>query len=132
MGINRCNHEKTPLLVSIKWEGNVDFEDFLRRFNSHIRQQNHLQCILESKFHSIYSSQKEPDVTLVLSNRMNIHCSLNYITVQQFITDIGYLYHALLVGLPTRGSDIVIQEEATKDGIVVYHTMVRRYRFGDL
>ena len=111
----------------------MEIEDFFRRFNAHIGQQNHLQYILESKFHSIYLSQKEPDVTLGLANRMNIHYSLNYITVQQFIVDIGYLYHALLAGLAARGSDIVIQEESTKDGIVVYHTMTETYRFrGDL
>ena len=67
---------------------------------------------------------------LGLANYMNILTSLNFISFEQFNNDNGYLYNALQQALKSNGSDLVIQQDESQDGIVVYHNLVQKYRYG--
>ena len=65
-----------------------------------------------------------------LANYKKVHPSLHFITYEQFLNDIGYLYNALKQALKSKGSDLIIQEEQTSDGIVVFHNLIQKYRYG--
>ena len=82
-------------------------------------------------FHSLWLKHgHNPYATLGLANQMNVHISVKYVTLEQLYDDISYLYFALKQALKSRGSDLVIKEQETNDGIVVYHTLIERYRYG--
>ena len=61
---------------------------------------------------------------------MNVHISVKYVTLEQLYDDISFLYFALKQALQSRGSKLVIKEQETNDGIVVYHNLIGRYRYG--
>ena len=61
---------------------------------------------------------------------MNIHASQNFISLEQFYNDIGFLYYALKQALVSRGGDLIIQQERNTDEIVVYHNLIQKYRYG--
>ena len=61
---------------------------------------------------------------------MNIHSSLKFITQEQLSNGINFLYFALKQALKSRGSDLIVQQEETNDGIVVYHNLIQKYRYG--
>ena len=61
---------------------------------------------------------------------MNIHSSLKFVTLEQLSNDINYLYFELKQALKSRGSDLIIQQNETNDGIVVYHNLIQKYRYG--
>ena len=58
-----------------------------------------------------------PYVTLGLASKMNIHISVKYVTLEQLYDDINFLYFALKQTLKSRGSDLVIKEQETNNGI---------------
>ena len=62
---------------------------------------------------------------------MKFHSSLNYVTEEQFIHDITWLFNALKQALGDgKGADIILLYAESFDGIAVYHTMINRYRYG--
>ena len=62
---------------------------------------------------------------------MNISHSLNYITEEQFMYDINWLFGALKQAIGNgRGSDIVLRYESSQDGIAVYHTLFNKFCYG--
>ena len=82
-------------------------------------------------FHSLWLKHgHNPYATLGLANQMNVHISVKYVTLEQLHDDISYLYFTLKQALKSRGSDLVIKEQETNDGIVVYHNLIERYRYG--
>ena len=118
------------MLVSIKWTIN-DFENFPSDFISHIVQQHHLRYILNTVFHSLWLKHgHNPYVNLGLASKMNVHISVIYVTLEQLYDDISFLTFALKQTLKSRGGDLVIKEQETNDGIVVYHNLIGRYRYG--
>ena len=62
---------------------------------------------------------------------MNVHFSVRYMRVQQFIADVEYSCNAIQLGLCARGSDFVIVEKGTKERIVVHHIMLQTHKYGD-
>ena len=71
------------------------------------------------------------DKVLGLARHMNLHISLSYITTEQFIFVITWLYNALKQALGEgRGSDIILRYAKSQDGIAVYHTMFNRFHYG--
>ena len=50
--------------------------------------------------------------------------------MEQFYNEIGFLYYALKQALVSRGVDLIIQQESNTDGIVVYHNLIQKYRYG--
>ena len=66
-----------------------------------------------------------------LARRMNLHMSLNYITTEQFIYDITWLYNALKQAIGNgRGSDIILRYSKSQDRIAVYHEMFNKFHYG--
>ena len=69
-------------------------------------------------------------LVLGLANYMNIHTPLNFISLEQFYNDIGYLYNALKQALKSKGNDLIVQQKHNSDGIVLFHNLVQKYRYG--
>ena len=124
-------YKRTPLPVTVKWTSKTNFESFLSDFSAHVGQQSNMGYIMKESFHSIYLKYGDDAyLTLDLANYRRIHSSLHFITYEQFLNDIGYLYNALKQALKSKGSDLIVQEEHTCDGIVVFHNLIQKYRYG--
>ena len=82
-------------------------------------------------FHTIYFKHGNDLYTVLgMANMMNVHIAIKYISIEQFQNDINYLYYALKQALKSRGSDLVVTAEDTCDGIIVYHNLIQKYKYG--
>ena len=110
-----------------KWTTTTGFETSIKIFESHIGQQPHLQYILSRVFHGIWfkhGAHGNYSLVLGLAKIAKVHVSVNYITEEQFVIDINYLFSALKQSLVNKGSDLVEKEdEKTNDGIVILHNL---------
>ena len=125
--------KRQALPQTVKWDGTGDnsFETFLGLVNSHIGQQAHLAYMIIPEFIALWLTIGEIDEVLGLARRMNIHMSLNYITSEQFIYDITWLFSALKQAIGDgRGSEVILRYETSQDGIAAYHTMFNKYYYG--
>jgi len=125
--------KRQALPQTVKWDGTGDnsFETFLGLVNSHIGQQAHLAYIIIPEFIALWLTIGQIDEVLGLARRMNIHMSLNYITSEQFIYDITWLFSALKQAIGDgRGSEVILRYETSQDGIAAYHTMFNKYYIG--
>ena len=116
-----------------KWTGSStsNFEEFLGDLNAHISQQIHLTNIIQPPFIALWLKYGVVSQVLGLARRMNISHSLNYITEEQFMYDINWLFGALKQAIGNgRGSDIVLRYESSQDGIAVYHTLFNKFCYG--
>ena len=124
---------RKALPQTVKWVGNQEgsFEDFLGMITAHIGQQPHLVYIVIPEFIALWLQFGVEDKVLGLARHMNLHMSLAYITTEQFIFDITWLYNALKQALGNgRSSDIILRYAKSQDGIAVYHTMFNRFHYG--
>ena len=87
--------------------------------------------IIIPEFIALWLQNGVVDRVLGLARRMNLHMSLNYITTEQFIYDITWLYNALKQAIGNgRGSDIILRYSKSQDGIAVYHEMFNKFHYG--
>ena len=119
-----------------KWSGTGEdsFEEFLVDLNAHISQQIHLIYIIQPAFITLWLQHGVIYQVLGLVRRMNLSYSLNYISEEQFVYDLNWLFGALKQAIGTgRGSEIVLKYEASQDGIAVYHALFDKFYYvGDL
>ena len=89
-------YKRTPLPVTVKWTPTVHFESFLSDFLAHVVQQSKMGYILKENFHAIYLKYGgDSYLMLGLEIYRCIYSSLHFITYEQFLNDISYLYNAL-------------------------------------
>ena len=124
---------RKALPQTVKWVGNQEgsFEDFLGLITAHIGQQPHLVYIVIPEFIALWLQFGVVDKVLGLARRMNLHMSLAYITTEQFIFDITWLYNTLKQALENgRGLGITLKYAKLQDGIEVYHKISNRFHYG--
>ena len=99
--MRRTQHllKRQALPQSVKWVGSSTheegFETFLNLITAHLGQQTHLVYITIPAFQAIWLQIGDIAQTLGIARRMKLHSSLNYITEEQFIHDITWLFNAL-------------------------------------
>ena len=121
----------------IKWARHDGFEEFICLFESHIGQQPNLQYIMNRVFHAIWlrhGRDRNYATVLGLGRATNVHVSIHYISEEQFVIDLNYLFSALKESLVNRGSDLIERENGTtNDGIVILYNLYERYKYdGDV
>ena len=101
-------YKSAPLPVSFKWTTKY-FEDFINDFSFHFGQQFYMRYILIPAFHTTYFRHGNDLYTvLVMANMMDLHLTVKYISIEQFQSDINYIYCALKQSLKSRGCDLVV------------------------
>src|SRR5210317_2334555 len=101
--------KRAPLPTSITWNGNAGkpLEDYISKFKGHVAQQDRLGYILKDELHRLWVKHGDPKRVLLIGIRTKIHPFLSFISVNQFLFDIVWLYGALQQTLPGKGSTIV-------------------------
>ena len=124
---------RTPLPLMTKWASSTGFEKFITLFESHIGQQPLLQYILCRVFHAIWfkhGGNRNYALVLGMEKYTQVHVSINYITEEQFVIELNYLFSALKQSLVNKGRDLVEREDGkTNDGIVILHNLYERYKY---
>src|SRR5210317_132548 len=124
--------KRAPLPTSITWNGNArkPLEDYISKFKGHVAQQNRLGYILKDDLHRLWVKHGDTKRVLLIGIRTKIHPFLSFISVNQFLFDIVWLYAALQQSLPGKGSTIVKSYERSQDGILVWKKFLATYRHG--
>src|SRR5210317_247294 len=114
--------KRAPLPTSITWNGNAGkpLEDYISKFKGHVAQQDRLGYILEDELHRLWVKHCDPNRVLLIGIRTKLHPLHSFISVNQFLFDIVWLYGALQQSLPGKGSTIVKSYEHSQDGILVW------------
>ena len=75
--------ERKPLPETLIWKQDKEFERWHNTYTAFIGQQQHLQYILETKFHSIYLQYgSNKYLTLGLANIAQVSPTVKYISVE--------------------------------------------------
>src|SRR5210317_1344650 len=124
--------KRALLPTSITWNGNAGkpLEDYISKFKGHVAQQDRLGYILKDELHRLWVKHGDPKRVLLIGNRTKINPFLSFISVNQFLFDIVWLYGALQQSLPGKGSTIVKSYEHSQDGILVRKKFLATYRHG--
>src|SRR5210317_519909 len=124
--------KRALLSTSITWNGNAGkpLEDYISKFKGHVAQQDRLGYILKDELHRLWVKHGDPKRVLLIGIRTKIHSFLSFISVNQFLFDIIWLYGALQQSLPGKGSTIVKSYERSMDKILVWKKVLATYRHG--
>src|SRR5210317_274479 len=124
--------KRAPLPTSITWNGNAGkpLEEYISKFKGHVAQQDRLGYILKDELHRLWVKHGDLKRVLLIGIRTRIHPFLSFISVNQFLFDIVWLYGALQQSLPGKGSTIVKSYERSQDGILVWKKFLATYRHG--
>src|SRR5210317_1706288 len=124
--------KRALLSTSITWNGNAGkpLEDYISKFKGHVAQQDSLGYILKDKLHRLWVNHGDLKRVLLIGIRTRIHPFLSFISVNQFLFDIIWLYDVLHQSLPGKGSTIVKAYERSQDGILVWKKFLATYRHG--
>ena len=92
---------------------------------------------MSRKFHAIWlrhGENRDYATVLGLGRSVNVHVSIYYISAEEFVVDLNYLFSALKQALVNRGSDLIEREDGTtNDGVVILHNLYERYKYdGDV
>src|SRR5210317_407023 len=124
--------KRALLPTSITWNRNAGkpLEDYISKFKGHVAQQDRLGYILKDELHRLWVKHCDPNRVLLIGIRTKLHPFLFFISVNQFLFDIVWLYGALQQSLPGKGSTIVKSYERSQDGILVWKKFLATYRHG--
>ena len=86
--------------------------------------------ILHCDFRRLWVKYGVPYVVLQNALQEGVHVHLQYITVNQLVSDVFWLYGALQTALLHHGKLIVKEFERTQDCIPCYWKFVKMYCFG--
>ena len=86
-------------------------------------------------FHTIWlrhGGNRDYATVLELVRAANIHVSIYYISEEQFVIDLKYLFSALKQSLVNRDSDLIEREDGTtNDGIIILHNLYEWYKYDE-
>ena len=122
-------HKRTPL-TGVTWNGQSGtLEITIDKITGWIDQQMLLSYILLPDFYNFWLLSGDFEETLDYAYHENIHYIISFIKPIQFNADLEYLYGLLKTVFSHKGSEIIHQNEYTKDGITVWHSILQKYRF---
>ena len=127
--------KRSPLPSHCKWNGNSgsDFESFIDKFTGHVIQQSHMGYLLLDEIHIHWLQYGDLKDVLEYGITNNIHQSLHHISPTQLADDITWLFGAMKQSIVGRGRNIILDHEATQDGILAWKRFVDTFRYdGDV
>src|SRR5210317_1054679 len=97
--------KRAPLPTSITWNGNAGkpLEDYISKFKGHVAQQDRLGYIFKDELHRLWVKHGDPKRVLLIGIRTKINPFLSFISVNQILFDIMWLYGMLQQSLPAKG-----------------------------